>query len=448
MSILTKSKVFFLDLFLIFVFFSIKLILFNKLIDYPISGKLFLFMGISYMVFFIIVSSLFNDKLKTAIFLSIYSILSLIMMIDTVYFKKFKLLPSVTMLKQFSEVRDFSSIIFSLLSFKNILLIIDIIPLIIYFAFIRNNLLSHGNGSNIVNQRVKRIVQFSLIFIFIGTSLVTSIKSEGTHLSQEFFSYHIRDVYQVVFARSKVDVPEPYVADPTMNSDLKPDKYISHAGGRVKGLTYTNSKEAMDESYKNGYKLMELDMEWTTDDNLVLIHDWDGYVETAFGVGQKRYSTEEFMNFDMIEGLTQMSVDTLADWLRENEGIYIVTDIKKDNVKALQLISDRYPDLVDRFVPQIYRFDQYVGTRNAGYKNIILTLYISNYTDSEILDFADRYNLMAVTMPIDRAKTDLPKLLNDNGVYVYSHTINDLDLENELLPFSVNGFYTDDILPN
>ncbi|MGF7057902.1 sulfatase-like hydrolase/transferase [Brassicibacter mesophilus] len=228
---------------------------------------------------------------------------------------------------------------------------------------------------------------------------------------------------------------------------VKPEIYISHAGGRVEGLSYTNSKEALAKSYNNGFKLIELDMEWTSDNSLALIHDWKGYVEQAFSVEQKRYSTDEFKNFNMIKNLTQMTIEDLVEWLRQHKDAYIVTDIKKDNVDALELIKERYPDVVDQFIPQIYSMDQYIPVQGMGYKNIILTLYMSNYTDEEILDFVKRQNIFAVTMPIDRAKTELPRKLNKENVFVYAHTINDKELKQELEKNEVNGFYTDDLVP-
>lgn len=232
-----------------------------------------------------------------------------------------------------------------------------------------------------------------------------------------------------------------------LDKRVEPEALISHAGGRIEGLSYTNSKEAIDKSYENGYKLIELDFEWTTDENLVLIHDWKGYVKDAFSVEPNIYSTEEFKGFNMIKGLTQMSLEDLAGWLYEHEDVYIVTDIKKDNVEALKLISRRYPDLIHQFIPQIYKLNEFIPVQGLGYTNIILTLYMSNYTDDELIDFVKRHEVFAVTMPIDRARTELPTKLKKENVFVYSHTINQKDLRQELEQNGIDGFYTDDLLP-
>lgn len=232
-----------------------------------------------------------------------------------------------------------------------------------------------------------------------------------------------------------------------VDTRVLPEALISHAGARIEELSYTNSKEAIDKSYENGYRFIELDFEWTTDGNLALIHDWDSYVNSAFSVESKMYSTEEFKGFKMIKGLTQMVLEDLAEWLYEHDDVYIVTDIKRDNVEALKLIRDRYPDLIHQFIPQIYGIDQFIPVQGLGYTNIILTLYASNYTDEELIDFVNRHEIFAITMPISKARTELPNKLKNANIFVYAHTINREDLRQELEANGVDGFYTDDLLP-
>ena len=38
------------------------------------------------------------------------------------------------------------------------------------------------------------------------------------------------------------------------------DRYIAHAGGEVNGVKSTNSKHALDENYKKGFRIFELDI--------------------------------------------------------------------------------------------------------------------------------------------------------------------------------------------
>lgn len=231
------------------------------------------------------------------------------------------------------------------------------------------------------------------------------------------------------------------------SKELKPSKYIAHAGGRINGQRLTNSKEAIEQSYRSGYDLIEIDMEWSTDGNLVLVHDWGNFDIFINSSQERSYSSKEFKSFKMQGDLTPLTIDDVAKWLEENYGVYMVTDIKTSNLQALQLIKDKYPHLIDRFIPQIYHFNEYEKVKNMGYKYIIMTMYMSNYSHKEILDFAKNNKLFAVTMPISTAKSGLPSLLAKENIFVYTHTVNTKSEEEDLIKHSVHGLYTDDLMP-
>lgn len=233
----------------------------------------------------------------------------------------------------------------------------------------------------------------------------------------------------------------------TTSQNIKTEKYIAHAGGRINELPITNSKEALNNSYRNGYRLIEIDMNWTTDNNLALVHDWGNFAKFIGSNETKMYSSEEFKSFKISNNLTPMTIDDLASWLDENQGVYIVTDIKSRNTDALNLIKTRYPQLINRFIPQIYHFNEYNAVRNMGYENIIFTMYMSNYTDEEIVSFCRNHKLFAITMPEYTAKRGLASKLSQENIFTYAHTINKKEVEEELSLYGVKGFYTDDLLP-
>lgn len=221
---------------------------------------------------------------------------------------------------------------------------------------------------------------------------------------------------------------------------------VAHAGGGIDGMTYTNSKAALDNSYKNGIRLMELDFEWTTDGQLVVLHSWDGFVNKFFNVDVKKYYYDEFEKFTMINGYTHLTPDRMAKWMEDHPDGYIVTDIKGNNIKGLGYLRFTYPHLIDRIIPQIYKFDEYETVKELGYQNIILTLYMMGNKE-EVLDFMYLDELLAVTIPQATASTDLALKLSERGIFVYTHTINDLNEVLNLKNNGVKGFYTDWLIP-
>lgn len=74
-------------------------------------------------------------------------------------------------------------------------------------------------------------------------------------------------------AASCFDIPlKPGVFD---FASASPELYIAHAGGVIDGQCHTNSREAVEESLRRGYRYIELDLQVTRDNHLVAVHDWD-----------------------------------------------------------------------------------------------------------------------------------------------------------------------------
>lgn len=277
----------------------------------------------------------------------------------------------------------------------------------------------------------------------LSPNLLEGIKGGRTFLYLEEtdpgnLSSHIMDKmadgYIVNPQDDKIAPIEPNIENPYI---------VAHAGGQIGSHTYTNSIEAMENSYKNGIRLMEMDFEWSTDGQLVGIHSWDGFITKFFNAQAKRHSYLEYENFKMINGWQHSTLEKLDNWYKEHPDGYLITDIKGDNIQGLRILKHRYPELAERTIPQIYKMEEYQKVKDLGYQDIILTLYLMENTDDEIINFASENKLFAVTMPELRAETTLPQRLKDIGVYVYAHTVNSLKQADKLEKLGVSGFYSD-----
>ena len=62
---------------------------------------------------------------------------------------------------------------------------------------------------------------------------------------------------------------------------VKQSNYIRHALGGLDTYQYLNTIEALENSYKKGFRLFEVDVRFTSDDKLVLTHGWEevDYIE-------------------------------------------------------------------------------------------------------------------------------------------------------------------------
>lgn len=192
---------------------------------------------------------------------------------------------------------------------------------------------------------------------------------------------------------------------------------IAHAGGGFKNLTYTNSIDALDYN-KNNYDLFELDFFLTDDEKLVCSHDYGGFLKSfkkfeVYVQNKKEYKP--------------CTYKSLKIWLEKNPEKKIVTDFKSDNLSGLKFIAKNFENFEKRFIPQIYNPSEYQKVNSIGYKDIIWTLYRYNKNNNKVIKFAKKMSLYAITMPRERAQTELPVLLKKNNIKSFVHTINSME---------------------
>jgi lipoteichoic acid synthase len=227
-----------------------------------------------------------------------------------------------------------------------------------------------------------------------------------------------------------------------------PPRLIAHAGGDIHGIRMTNSLRALDSSYNEGFRYIEVDIHLTSDGVPVLLHDW-GNANWFAGIN---YSTEQPTHEDFkkrtgILGLEFLDLDELMQWLLKHEDAYIVTDIKQENVRILGDIRENYPEAGKRVIPQIYYLDEYEPVRNLGYEHIILTLYKIEDIGDEVFEFCSRNPLFGLTISQGRADPVLERF-SPLGIPIYVHTINDYNVYIKLRDKGAHGVYTDFFQPS
>lgn len=256
-----------------------------------------------------------------------------------------------------------------------------------------------------------------------------------------------KDAYVKDFLKEKYSINIDNLIDShILSSEEK--MYVAHAGGKIGKYTYVNNYEALKNSYDNGYRLIELDVEFTSDGVPVMLHSWDGFVTAYFKIESNIvYSYDKFMNFEMINGWHQMSLDDVIKYMDTDfKDMYLITDTKNDNKKLLQLIKDRYSYMMDRIIPQVYSRDEYKYAKDLGFKNIIYTLYLSSDSQDDIIKFCKENYPFAITMNTSWAYSTLPVELSKIGVYTYTHTINDWKEFDYLKKNGIKGIYTDELV--
>ena len=221
--------------------------------------------------------------------------------------------------------------------------------------------------------------------------------------------------------------------------------YVIHAAGAIGEDVGTNSLEGVKSCFFNGYRYIELDFSFTTDNHLVAIHDWetDYFLDGSFSGA---VSLEEFKTKKILGKYTPVTLDILESWIAGKPETYIITDIKERNVEGLKYIKDNYPVLADRIIPQIYNETEYEPAREMGYGKIVYTLYALSYDEKtnvkRISAFVKEKGIDALVFSTELATKEYVSSLKSSGANLLCHTVNDKEEQAKYKEMGV-GVYSD-----
>jgi len=227
------------------------------------------------------------------------------------------------------------------------------------------------------------------------------------------------------------------------------EKVVAHGGGSYQGFETTNSEEAVNQAVKNGYRMIELDMEISSDNRIIMLHDWDRTTTYYFGTSfDQKISLKQFLNLSIHGVLKVMTFDKLTAILDKYPDVRIVTDTKGDNLSLLKLIADQYPEYQQQIIPQIYQYKEYNEVKELGYTDIIFTLYAQPQVDTcKLINFVKSNDIYAVTMPDYMADTGLCQKVAEQGIIVYVHPVNTIENAIGFFGQGAYGIYSGSILP-
>ena len=116
---------------------------------------------------------------------------------------------------------------------------------------------------------------------------------------------------------------------------------IAHAGGQIGNATYTNSIEALNVNYDAGFRVFEMDFSFTSDRQLVCLHDWEESFERSFG--RRRQALISLLEFEQLvrerSEFNKCTLASLMQWFSTHPQAILVTDVKESNLDALAVIS-------------------------------------------------------------------------------------------------------------
>lgn len=245
------------------------------------------------------------------------------------------------------------------------------------------------------------------------------------------------------------------------------DNLVVHALGGIDEVHYTNSKEALENSYEKGNRLFECDMIMTADGKLAACHDWEFWNRKVDlegpGDGERGEiyvpTLDDFMNRKFLGKYTPLSGTDIMLFLKEHPDAYVITDTKyvePDEIKKefQELVKEAQESgcepILDRFVVQLYHGYMYGIVQDIyPFPNCIFTLYAEGYKGEEdkmkeYAEFCVLYNVDVITMNAEYYHDELLDICNQHGIRLFVHTVNS---QEEIAVFHEKGIgvYTDNV---
>ena len=241
---------------------------------------------------------------------------------------------------------------------------------------------------------------------------------------------------------------------------VRDTRYIVHALGGINGDQYTNSREALSGSYDRGGRVIEADIEYTSDGELVLIHNWKKKtLKELFGyetsMDEEPLSLNEFKDMKVYGKYSTLTFRELMEFMRDHKDMMLVLDGKYDKEADIRrqygdiyrIACEYGDDIPDRLIPQIYNEEMYDTIMEIyDWKGVIFTWYQldeDTLDPEEIFRFCDENNIRVCTMEDSKENPLIDRTAAKYDVNIYVHTINDEAVSERLFDSGVAGIYTD-----
>lgn len=223
-------------------------------------------------------------------------------------------------------------------------------------------------------------------------------------------------------------------------------EYNAHALGNYHGYTMTNSKEALLNSYKTGFRFFEVDIQRTSDGHFVAYHFWSKAdaerLQIPFDEKKPVPNLNTFRQYRYLSkvfdgGLTPLTLQDIFDFMKTHQDITVMFDflagfIDKDNRALMNDFAAAFTDkdIRDRSIIETYSKQNAIYLYEAGFANIQPFIDIADNmetglkTITEITNFVKQFNIKNMSISQQKIQNDYEDilLLKSLSVRIFSPT--------------------------
>ena len=229
-------------------------------------------------------------------------------------------------------------------------------------------------------------------------------------------------------------------------------RLIAHAAGQINGDIYTNSLEALDLSYKKGFRLFELDLRLTKDNRLVAVHAWAEWKNRVDFKGELPPTYKEFMSYKIKNKYTPMDTEKLRVWFEKHPDTILVTD----KINDPELIMKLFPFFKSRVFMELFSWEAVKKANFLGLRSIIIYGDLL-FNDGDYISKLEKYKINYISLSQKKLTyyRDQVKNINENGYKIYLYGFNKYNVNNSKFneentlcstASSIYGIYADDYI--
>ena len=245
---------------------------------------------------------------------------------------------------------------------------------------------------------------------------------------------------------------------------VESSSYFAHALGGIDGYTYTNSAEALENSYASGFRLFEADFSLTSDGKAVLSH---GFGERDYLLrlglenlkGENAYTPtyDEFMAFSIMGKFTPMGAHDLYLFMKEHNDMFLLVDVGElsyDDTRAVysEIVQSFENDdaALSRLIVGGHTFEMIDAVKSV-YDFSLFNLYYSGKIINESFDTADfisyceNNGIQSLSCAAAYFTPVSAEELSHSSLYKFVFTINDENAAKAAFDLGADAVGTDEI---
>jgi hypothetical protein len=206
------------------------------------------------------------------------------------------------------------------------------------------------------------------------------------------------------------------------------NRFIAHAGGVIDNYSYTNSLEALDENYKKGFRLFELDISKTSDGQYVAAHDWGHWKNITQCKDTGVITEKKFLDYKIFGKFTPLNMQRINEWFKKHPDAILVTDKVNEPKAFSNIFIDKKRLMMELFSLDALAEANVNGVKGMASQNVLESLD-QNHAAKSLKNLGVEY--VAVGRGILRQKKKLFIDLNKAGIKTFIFHINFEPSKNE-----------------